>query len=373
VRTGAPSAQGPPLTTDQELQVLRYSTYPPLPEGPPRDEGRGAAEEPPPPESPAQAASPSQLDEASLLSALTLPRSPKAGTQYDLKFPAVDISMRNQNHHDQDKVVNSLAGFKRLLKEKYGSIYAGWRHILDVDRDGRVTLMNFADACRKLGIKATQRIWLELDLEKRGQVTLQELDPATGSAIAAFESFLKEKHMTTKKGWKEAFELNNTVLVDEKKFVAVCEKLGLEYDARAVFKLLRPEAGRPHLTYEDVWVDKDKTGEAESQRQEAERRRAEAERRRLEKEGRLQEAAEVGRASRMSSPKASRAGSPKAARTGSPKASPTRRPNRPALDVSTSYVDDSFEQPSELNQSSVQPSELDQSMQTGNLTQPVAA
>jgi len=186
---------------------------------------------------------------------LTLPWSPKASRKYDLKFPAKDVIKTNQKHHEQDVIVTNLANFKKMLKTKYGSIFSAWNHVLDVDHNGVVTLRDFADACRSLGVKATQKIWLELDVELKGQVSLKDLDFQTWEGISALDQLLKEKYPSTKAGWKELFDADNRLSCDQVKFEAGCQKLGLEYDAATLFKLLRPEPGRPALFYEDIWVD----------------------------------------------------------------------------------------------------------------------
>lgn len=188
---------------------------------------------------------------------LTLPWSPKAARQYDLKFPAADINKTNQKHHEQDVIVSSLTQFKQMIKHKYGSIFSAWRNSLDADHNGVVTLKDFSDACRNLGAKAIQKIWMELDVDAKGQVSLKDLDLPTWEAFSSLDGVLREQYKSTKLGWKHVFDSDKKVFCDEAKFVAGCEKLGLEQDAVQLFKLLRPEPGRPYLNYTDLWDDVD--------------------------------------------------------------------------------------------------------------------
>lgn len=205
--------------------------------------------------SPPRSPSPLRETGSDFNKSLTLPWSPKAAKQYDLKFPALDISHTTQQHHEQDVIVNNLANFKRMLRTKYGSIFSAWNHLLDADHNGVVTLRDFADACRTLGVKAAQKIWLELDADVKGQVGLKDLDYETWDAYTSLDQLVQEKFESPEAAWKEVFDPDRKISCDEANFVAGCGKLGLQHDAARLFKLLRPEAGRPALFIEDIWVD----------------------------------------------------------------------------------------------------------------------
>jgi len=190
-----------------------------------------------------------------------LPQSPKSPSAYKLHGPASEVSRTHREFHEQDLCADALGQFKVMLRHKYGSLFSAWCRLLDADRNGVVTLRDFAAACRKLGVRATQRIWMELDLRGTGQVTLEDLDKATSDGFAALESQLIEQFSSTKAGWRALFDVDKTIFCEQKRFQAACVKLGLEQDAARLFRLLQPEPGRHSLTYEDLWIDKESKGE----------------------------------------------------------------------------------------------------------------
>lgn len=179
------------------------------------------------------------------------PFSPKA--MAPAPSPRHTIANVNLLHSSQDKVIASLPSFKRKLVDKFGSVFSAWRQCLDLDRNGKVTQRDFASACQLLGVKAVQRLWAELDAESRGQVSLRDLDPETADAFEHLDKALITQYGSTKVGWKKAFDTDGLVNLSLASWKKSFEKLGLEGDAERVFRLLRPEPGRPQLTYEDIW------------------------------------------------------------------------------------------------------------------------
>jgi len=143
-----------------------------------------------------------------------------------------------------------------MMKEKHGSLFSAWRNFLDADRNGIVTQRDFANACRILGVRSVQQIWAEFDVDGNGQISLKELDPDLGATFGALEQAMNEQYGTLRKAWREVFNKDNTLTCDKEKFIAGCEKLGLQgtpLTPEKLFKQLRPEAGRPFLTFGDLW------------------------------------------------------------------------------------------------------------------------
>lgn len=158
-----------------------------------------------------------------------------------------------------DKAITTLEDFKKKLIEKYGSIFAGWRQSMDADHNGLITKKDFATSCRTIGVKVGQTLWAELDANKTGQVRLKDLDKETGEAFAKFEGLLVKKYGNTKTGWLKCIDAQRQKLIEVERFKAACEALGYcstnkeEPDAGRLFRLLRPEAARSYLVYEDLW------------------------------------------------------------------------------------------------------------------------
>merc|ERR1740127_316620 len=69
------------------------------------------------------------------------------------------------------------AGFKLILCRKYRSVLGAWRY-LDPLRQGRLSFFDFCKASTKLGGICDARVlWLALDTNKDGFVSLDEVDP----------------------------------------------------------------------------------------------------------------------------------------------------------------------------------------------------
>merc|ERR1712048_689789 len=180
-----------------------------------------------------------------------LPSVPVAGAV----SPREWVDQKSADHHAEDKVIATIPDFKKMLVQKYGSLFAGWRHGLDVDQNGVVTQKDFSQACNHLGVKAVQKLWAELDANENGQISLMELDLETGEAFTMFERQIIDKHGNCKDGWKKSFDLKGSVQIDKKQFAAGCKDIGFTGDAERLFQLLKPEKGIRNLTYQDIWLN----------------------------------------------------------------------------------------------------------------------
>merc|ERR1719446_401130 len=157
--------------------------------------------------------------------------------------------------HRKDQVINSVEGFKKMLIVKYGSLFAAWRHGLDVDHNGVVTRADFANACRHLGVKSVTGLWKTLDENENGQISLFEIDPDLGRQFETLERLCIEKHGDTKTAWKKVFDKGNSRRCDKEKFLKGCKELGYPGDAAELYKQVKPECGQPCLTYSDLWLN----------------------------------------------------------------------------------------------------------------------
>jgi len=175
--------------------------------------------------------------------------------------PATEIAPRQRtermvkDHQAQDRIIVTLDAFKKMLVVKYGSLFAAWRHLLDFDQNGVVTRKDFSNACGKLGVKAVRQLWNELDTNQNDQISLFEIDQDLGEAFVAFQNTLIKRYGSTKEGWRKGFCFDGNVRCHEEQFVSRCQALEYPGDPRKLYKMVRPEPGRPYLTYEDLWLN----------------------------------------------------------------------------------------------------------------------
>jgi len=201
------------------------------------------------------------------------PESPNAQTAASMRRKAkmgapsprehIEGMLKIQN--DQDFMIDSLESFKKMLIAKYGSLFAAWRKGPNTDNNGLITKNDFSTACRFLGVKAVQQLWDELDKDKNKLISLDEIDPEVGMAFAGLEKCLLDKYGNTKVGWKKEFDKDNSLRCDKKTFLAGCKALAVPGDHERLFKLLKPEPGRPHLAYEDLWINFDPNSTAQEE------------------------------------------------------------------------------------------------------------
>jgi len=182
---------------------------------------------------------------------LVSPRLYKAGAKGDGKGRVQSLL---QESHGQDKVISTVDGLKRLLISKYGSLFAAWRTVLDGDHNGIMANIDFTMACRHLGIRAVGRLWMELDPQNTGHVKLKDFDPDADEIISELRTLLLTQSKNLKMAWRMTFDPSQTRRVEKDAFVKGCEELGFKcHPADKAFKLLRPEAGRHHLCFEDLF------------------------------------------------------------------------------------------------------------------------
>jgi len=168
--------------------------------------------------------------------------------------PRSQASKHLLDFRSQDKIITSLDTFKTHLVSRFGSVLAAWK-FMDHDHNGITTKKDFAKACQHLGVQSIHQLWGAIDVDRSGQITLKELDPATAQAFEELERLLTESHGSTKEGWRKVFDADRSGQCQMPKFAAGCRALGYSGDAEALFRLLIPETGRKHLSYKDLWLD----------------------------------------------------------------------------------------------------------------------
>lgn len=149
--------------------------------------------------------------------------------------------------------VISVEEFRRTLKRLYGSVHAGWVKYLDVTEVGRVPKGEFVNRARSIGVTGqVAALFAELDVDKKGFITLQDLDPEVSKITKQFFSCVQETYGTIEEAWRKAFDVTKRKVVGKKEFAKGCEAIGFEGNSEKLFSLLKPEAGRTFLELSDL-------------------------------------------------------------------------------------------------------------------------
>jgi len=152
--------------------------------------------------------------------------------------------------------VGSLAEFKQALTQRYGTIVAAWRQLLDIDGNGRLSFGELSNACRVMHYYGNvTEAWNELDKDHSGLLSLDELDPETESMLRDFRQYLVSHFGGLEAAWHKGFNVEKSGRVDVDQFVACCVKIGYGADNRGrlkrLFRLLLPERGKKMIIIED--------------------------------------------------------------------------------------------------------------------------
>lgn len=162
--------------------------------------------------------------------------------------------------HDQGKQQDEAGhlgtqgrdGFRKVLMLRFGSAAAAWRTCMDKSGTGRISFGELCQTCREIGYAGNLRqLWLELDVEGTGFVSLKEIDPQAHKEIEEFRNLCLETYGSSLLAWKELFNPKGLHGVGQADFVAKCQELGFKGDCKRLFYLLRTDASRKELTMLD--------------------------------------------------------------------------------------------------------------------------
>lgn len=161
--------------------------------------------------------------------------------------------LHKQSQDDEDKIgAQGVEGFLKMLKQRYGSVAAAWRVGLDRDGNGKVSFGELLQSCRELGFSGNVRkLWMDLDVDKGGFISLHELDPEAAQDLEDFKIICYEQFGNTLGAWQQGINPENAPAVSEKQFAARCKEIGFQGDGKRLFKLLRTDRGRKELTLAD--------------------------------------------------------------------------------------------------------------------------
>eukprot|EP00928_Gymnodinium_smaydae_P007579 TRINITY_DN12715_c0_g2_i1.p1 TRINITY_DN12715_c0_g2~~TRINITY_DN12715_c0_g2_i1.p1 ORF type:complete len:369 (-),score=41.43 TRINITY_DN12715_c0_g2_i1:337-1443(-) len=135
---------------------------------------------------------------------------------------------------EEDRMANihhygGAAGFRKYLKQHFGSTLLGWRAI-DTEEKGKLSFYEFCNACRRLSCGGNlQKLWSELDHDNAGSVDYSKIDPEVARQIGVFRLALTEKYGSDLlRAWHTALDVNKKGLVSSDELANVCRKLGLD-------------------------------------------------------------------------------------------------------------------------------------------------
>lgn len=194
----------------------------------------------------------------------------KADIQLDNYAGGDPIEHAEEAGHDHVvKYLEKAAGIEEILTAKqlgqffifhYGSVEEGWKQRLDHSGDGKISWTEFFYASRSIGlefggpplIKDPTAVWEELDDDKSGEISLQELiDEADGirrtkqaSGIEVINTaqllgkWLKYTHGSLEKAWKERLDLDGGGTISWAEFKHACKGINIVANPEEIWREL---------------------------------------------------------------------------------------------------------------------------------------
>jgi hypothetical protein len=114
-------------------------------------------------------------------------------------------------------------------------------------------MADFTQATMTIGYPGNIKALYRALAKEDGQdfVTLRDIDADLATALDAFGEIISSTYGSFKEAWTSRLDINQLGHVDESVFVEFCSEIGYRRNAKALFKIFNPVAGRSCLFFED--------------------------------------------------------------------------------------------------------------------------
>lgn len=177
----------------------------------------------------------------------------KRWSRMQSKMDLKDLAKTKKDYLAKEKGATDTDSLRRMLVRKYGTITAAWKHGIDIYGNGRVPFGEFCASMRRQGFTGNiQQVFIELDSDKKGAITLADMDIAASQMLEDFRKLLLDKFDGSYiKAWA-AMDSNRNGVLEENELVEECEKLGYDGDAKLLFKYLLDGPGKMGIHMVDL-------------------------------------------------------------------------------------------------------------------------
>jgi len=138
---------------------------------------------------------------------------------------------------DRAEAEAMLGRFRLFLTSRYGNLVRAWRQHLDPDGDGRLQFTEFCTQCRAIGFQGNLKaLWLSLDVDDTGDISLSELDPEAVAHIEDFKRLLTIFFDDLDTAWYTAMDPDASGRCSQDEFQRGCAMLGYQWQASQLFR-----------------------------------------------------------------------------------------------------------------------------------------
>lgn len=137
---------------------------------------------------------------------------------------------------------------RQVLLIRYGSIINAWR-TLDPQGHGKISHSHFNRAVHHLGGSGTydmKKLWMDLDVDEDGFISLEDLDPALAELLKEFATVISEGQGSAAATWEREFSWGQHGRCSLDRFTRVASKLGYGAMGRQLSSSKTRVACRPH-------------------------------------------------------------------------------------------------------------------------------
>lgn len=152
--------------------------------------------------------------------------------------PPLALLEAKRGPHSPEFDADDLDAFKALCVRKCGTLCNAWRQFLDPNGVGRVSFISFASAARNLGFPNAKGLWMLLDTNRSGHISLDSWDPVSYRNLIE----LREVCMSQWGGMDTAFihgmDRTGSRTVNLAELSQFCDDMDFSGDVKALFKAL---------------------------------------------------------------------------------------------------------------------------------------
>jgi len=172
--------------------------------------------------------------------------------QMHARLDRCDMAKLTSDEKKLDKASTSIDALKMMLLRRFGTITSAWKNGLDVYGNNRLPFGEFCNALRRLGYNGDVKAAFKgLDVDKKGAVTLQDLDSKSHAVVSEFRMLLQEKYGSYIKGWK-AMDVNGNGVIEEHEIEQACQAIGYSGNPRKLFRHLLDNPGCRSISMADI-------------------------------------------------------------------------------------------------------------------------
>jgi len=131
-----------------------------------------------------------------------------------------------------------LATFKAACKRNYRNLTRAWRLLLDAQGLGRISFISFCETVRQVGWKDGKKLFMAIDGNHSGFITLDEWDPVSHRNLMEFKDICKKQFGGMESAFNHGMDRTGSKTVTLKELERFCNDQDFTGDVKVLFEAL---------------------------------------------------------------------------------------------------------------------------------------